>query len=76
MPALEWRKDAYGTPDVALYFGNIYVGEIHRLTNPDRRQAPWRAWLMTTDEGGAIGHYATPDQARMAVESKFKELTT
>ncbi len=92
MASLEWRKDGYGRPDAALYFGEIYVGEIMRVVpDYDWRNAsisdavkkhheklepsPWRGWLMTTDEGDAIGYYPTPDDARAAVEAKFKELT-
>jgi len=63
----EWRTDAYGKERRCLYMCGLYVGCIIPTT---AAEVPFRAWLMTDDEGDRIGvdQWPTEDAARAAVE--------
>jgi hypothetical protein len=69
---LEWRRDAFGCAESALYFGCAYIGAImHWEMNPKRSETPFRGWFMNDDEGREIGWFATADEARAAVVARF-----
>lgn len=60
-----WRMDGHGREDHALYLGKLYIGEIMQLHHNKK----WRAWFASDDEGSEVGQFATPFEARSAVES-------
>ena len=73
-PALRWRKDEFGNVDRALYIGRLYIGHImHCPKHPRRPDAPWRAWLMTSDEGDEAGWYASEADAKAALHAAAME---
>lgn len=37
---------------------------------------PWRGWLMTDEDGDAVGFWATEAEARSATMTRARELTT
>ena len=68
LPKVEWRKDAFGHEDCALYLGDLYVGCI--MHGAPHRKA-WRAWFMSGDDGAEVGWYPTDALARRAVEDRL-----
>lgn len=55
---LQWKTDAYGRPDAALYIGGLYVGRVFAV----KAFGPWRAWIMTDDEGDRVGKDLWPSE--------------
>jgi hypothetical protein len=62
VPAYDWRS-------------SLKDGEPLWMHHEHYEATPWRGWIMTDDEGDAIGFFPSSDAARAAVEAKFKELT-
>ena len=60
-----WRADAFGHKDCALFIGRLHVGSLmHYAPHGDK---PWRAWLMTDDDGKQIGWFPTQQEAQDAL---------
>lgn len=74
--ALFWRADGFGNPEFALYANNLYLGEImHVQKRPNYKERPYRAWVMTTDDGEEVGWYPTIQAAKDAlVDAALKAL--
>ncbi len=75
--SLFWRPDGYGNPGRALYARDLYLGHVTHWTYPDpsHRATPWRAWLMTDEEGEEVGWWATEQEAKDAlVDAALKAL--
>jgi hypothetical protein len=71
---LYWRQDCFGQPDRALYVGGLNVGHImYSPTNPQRAGCPWRAWLMTDEDGKGVGWFATEREAKDALAGAAAE---
>jgi hypothetical protein len=69
-----WRPDCFGKPGRALFVGGLNVGSI-MYHKRDERDDPWRAWLMTDEDGNEIGWYLTEREAKYAlVDAAVKEL--
>ena len=66
---LNWKADAEGNTDNALFIGGIFVGYV---TDEDH-QPRWRAWLMPDFEGNMIGSYSTRDEARAALMARARK---
>lgn len=67
---LRWREGKFGRANAVLYFGNSYVGGIYNETGlplGPEHHGPWRAYLMNSDSGSAIGYYETEQECRDAL---------
>ena len=72
---LYWRPDCFGKPDQALYIGGLCIGTLMEWNHPTRRETPWRAWLMTDEDGASVGWFETKETAMGAlVDAAVKEL--
>lgn len=74
-PRFEWQRDAYGKEKRNLYLLGLFVGCIIPITATG---PPFRAWLMTDDEGDRVGDdkFETEDAARDAVYAAALERVT
>jgi hypothetical protein len=68
----QWRKDGWGHEGNALYFGNIFVGQVLRW-----KEDKWRAWFMLADDeddpGCHLGWFATRELARECVQQRAEQ---
>lgn len=75
---MRWREDEFGRANTSLYAGNICVGGIYneaRLPRRPEHRGTWRAYLMNSDSGNAIGYYETEQECRDAlVDAAVKAL--
>lgn len=72
---MTWNTDSSGNDRPDLYLDKIWIGYVTRFKNPNRVTAPWRAWLMTDEEGDGIGWHPTREAAQSAlVEAAVKAL--
>lgn len=73
-----WRTDAFGMKDRALFVGGLHVGSImhhHTGRSASYPDQTWRAWIMTDDDGKAVGWFSTEQEAKDAlVDAAVKEI--
>jgi hypothetical protein len=62
--AWNWKPDGWGNAGRDLYLGDLYVGSVQDWEKKYLPAKPWRAWLMTTDEGDVVGRANTEIDAK------------
>ena len=72
---LYWRTDGWGVEGRALFAGGLHVGCVGFIQDRLYPGRPWRAWIMTEEDGKDAGHFETEQFAKDAlVEGVTKEI--
>lgn len=60
---------------MALYIGNLCIGNLIELDHPNHPGTSWRPWIMTDEDGKSLGWFASEQEARdVLVDAALKAL--